>query len=193
MRKNSKKMFCLCLALTLATACQKKTSSVDLFMEKQSKTKEEVSVSELPDPADENGEEDSAKKDETVETSKEETKKKDNSDKIDLDLTKESDTILYASIYAIASAPQDYEGKRVKINGAFTSFEFENGQMGFACIVSDATACCSQGMEFVLDGHYNYPEDYPKEGEEITISGVFSPYEEDGNNYCRLIHAKLEE
>ena len=43
--------------------------------------------------------------------------------------------------------PEDYVGESVRTNGMYVSFyEEENDFRYFACIVKDATACCSQGM-----------------------------------------------
>ena len=39
----------------------------------------------------------------------------------------------------------------------------------------------------------DYPDDYPKEGEEITVTGIFDIYEEDGFKYCQLINASMEQ
>ena len=47
--------------------------------------------------------------------------------------------------------------------------------------------------EFVLAGEHTYPDDYPKEGEEITVTGIFDIYEEDGFKYCQLINASMEQ
>ncbi|MBC5999125.1 hypothetical protein H8876_03815 [Clostridiales Family XIII bacterium BX16] len=63
----------------------------------------------------------------------------------------------------------------------------------YACIIQDALACCTQGLEFVLAGEHTYPDDYPKEGEEITVTGIFDTYEEDGFKYCQLINASMEQ
>ena len=58
----------------------------------------------------------------------------------------------------------------------------------FACVIADATACCSQGIEFVPDGDYTYPE----LNSSITVSGIFATYYEEGvYRYCRLIYAKM--
>ena len=61
-----------------------------------------------------------------------------------------------------------------------------------ACIIQDATACCSQGLEFILEGNPAYPEGYPEVGTEVTVLGTFETYLEDGNMYCRLQNAKIE-
>lgn len=117
---------------------------------------------------------------------------------VDVDLTALSSTMVFAEVYNMLSNPQEYMGKTVKMTGAFAIYQpvDENGQTGktyFACIIADATACCSQGMEFVLEGDHTYPEDYPELGSEITVTGEFQTYEEDGNVYAHLINARMEE
>ncbi len=61
----------------------------------------------------------------------------------------------------------------------------------FACIIQDATACCAQGMEFVLTEDYHYPEDYPQEGQEIAVVGVYDTYMEGDYKFCTLRNAVL--
>lgn len=55
---------------------------------------------------------------------------------------------------------------------------------------SQCNRCCSQGLEFVLEGTYAYPQDYPSLGTEITVTGEFRTYEESGNLYSHLTDAK---
>ena len=84
------------------------------------------------------------------------------------------------------------KGKTVKIKGLFATYcEESTGVNYFACIVQDATACCSQGIEFSLAGDYTYPQDYPKEGEEITVVGVFDTYKEVNSEYIVLKNAMI--
>ncbi len=90
------------------------------------------------------------------------------------------------------TAPEGYVGKSVKMKGQFAYYEDpETKNQYFACIIADATACCSQGLEFVLKGEYSYPNDYPKLGTEITVTGTFKTYQEDGATYCQLVDASL--
>ena len=63
--------------------------------------------------------------------------------------------------------------------------------MFFAVLISDATACCSQGIEFVLDGDYSYPDDYPLLGTNITVTGNFNYYKEGESTYCQLLNANM--
>lgn len=63
----------------------------------------------------------------------------------------------------------------------------------FSGIIEDATACCAQGIEFVLPEEFVFPDDYPKPGESICVVGEFTTYTEHGTEYCTLKNAKLIE
>ena len=121
-------------------------------------------------------------------------------DGIDVDLTKLSSTMVYSEVYNMMYTPDDYVGKTIKMEGQFAIYQAtdENGalipdQIYFACVIADATACCSQGLEFVLAGEHTYPNDYPELGSEITVTGTFELYKEDGYQYCRLVDAEMIE
>ena len=112
---------------------------------------------------------------------------------IDVDLTKLSSTMVYSEVYNMMYTPEDYIGKTVKMSGMFVAYTNQDQSQFYpAVIIADATACCSQGLEFVLEGNPAYPEGYPEMETEITVVGTFETYEEDGNIYCRLQNAKLE-
>lgn len=118
---------------------------------------------------------------------------------IDIDLTQLSSTMVYAEVYNMTNSPKDYIGKIVKANGTYAAFQGvdANGQpdpntVYLACIVADAAACCSQGIEFILEGEHTFPDDYPELGTEITITGEFQTYEENGYTYAHLINANME-
>ena len=113
---------------------------------------------------------------------------------IDVDLTKLSSTMVYSEVYNMMYTPDDYIGKTVKMRGQFAYYEApDTKSQYFACIIADATACCSQGLEFVLTGEHTYPKDYPELGSEITVTGIFELYEENGLQYCRLTDAEMVE
>lgn len=115
-----------------------------------------------------------------------------NNEEIDIDLTQLSSSMVYARVYDMVSNGNDYIGETVKARGTFAYYKDEqNGNEYFAVIISDATACCAQGIEFVLDGEYTYPDDYPELGTEITVTGIFNYYKEDYNTYCQLLNAQL--
>lgn len=74
----------------------------------------------------------------------------------------------------------------VKMSGvSASSHNEETGMDYYGCIIQDATACCSQGIEYELQG------DYPEDGEMICVTGTFDTYEEDGYTYCILREAAL--
>ncbi|CDB29299.1 uncharacterized protein BN490_00037 [Firmicutes bacterium CAG:137] len=121
-------------------------------------------------------------------------------DGIDVDLTKLSSTMVYSEVYNMMYTPDDYIGKTVKMKGQFaigyvynTDGTPDESTARFACVIADATACCSQGLEFILTGEHTYPDDYPELGNEITVTGTFELYEEDGFQYCRLADAEMVE
>ena len=85
-------------------------------------------------------------------------------EKIDVDLTKLSPTMIYAEVFNILQAPNDYRGKILKIRG--------KDEMHHACVIYDATVCCMQGFEFELAENQKYPPNQC----EITLIGRFDTY-----------------
>lgn len=111
----------------------------------------------------------------------------------DVDLVGLSSTMVYSEVYNMMSAPGNYIGKTVRMCGNFgVSYNQSTGKYYFLCIIPDATACCSQGIEFVLAGEHTYPDDYPELDSTITVVGTFVTYQENGYLYCQLINAVLE-
>ena len=112
---------------------------------------------------------------------------------VDIDLTVMSSNMVYSQVYAMISNPDDYIGQTVRMNGLFTLLGDEvTGATYYGCIVQDATACCASGIEFVPAGDLKYPDDFPEEGEEITVTGTFSTYYEDEELYCTLKDSLIE-
>lgn len=111
---------------------------------------------------------------------------------VDIDLTELSANMVYATVFDMIYEPEEYVGKTVKMEGAFTFiFDQEKERYLFACIISDATECCSQGIEFIPADDYHYPEGFPKIGENIMVTGVFEILEEDGQKYIALTNADI--
>lgn len=111
-------------------------------------------------------------------------------DGVDIDLTAMSGTMVYSEVLNMQKTPEAYEGKVVKMSGPFNVTDY-NGKTYFACIIADATACCSTGIEFDLKGDYSYPEDYPAPQTEITVVGVFNTYMEGKSRYLQLKDAEM--
>lgn len=111
---------------------------------------------------------------------------------VDIDLTSLSATFVYSEVFNMMVSPAEYEGKKVKMEGTCNMYQDpETGKKYYACIVQDATQCCSQGLEFVLDENCYTEADYPAVGEEITLEGTFATYMEDGNQYLTMLNAIL--
>lgn len=108
-----------------------------------------------------------------------------------VDLTALSSTMVYSEVYNMMYYPENYVGKTVKMSGLYAVYHDESMDKYYhACIISDATACCSQGIEFELTDDYTYPDDYPEEGGQICVTGTFDTYQEGEYTYCTLRDAK---
>ena len=111
---------------------------------------------------------------------------------IDLDLSKMSGTIVYSQIYNMMYDPEAYLGKVIRIAGYYDVYEEEaTGIVYWACVVPDATACCAQEIEFIWAGEHNYPDDYPKPGVDVLVTGRLETYEENEVTYLHLVDADV--
>ena len=178
-----KKLLCvLLIALTLVplAACGGEKDKVTAAADSADNQAPEASVSQKQP---------SEKKSESKPAASEPTQ---STDGVDVDLTRLSSTMVYSEVYNMKNAPGDYIGKTIKMTGQFVYYENPDTKAQyFACIIGDAMACCSQGLEFILTGKHTYPDDYPELGSEITVSGTFELYGEGDNRYCRLVDAEM--
>lgn len=108
----------------------------------------------------------------------------------EIDLTILDSNMVYAQVFDMVNEPENYLGKKVKVKGNFAHTE-DGGKDYFAVFIADAAACCQQGMEFELAGEHVYPDDYPELNSQITVTGTFNTYEEDGYKYCQLKNAQM--
>ncbi len=110
-----------------------------------------------------------------------------------VDLTGLSPTMVYSTVFDMMNCPENYMGKTVKMKGMYAVYNDEElGKTYHACIIADATACCTQGIEFELTSDYKYPDDYPQVAEEICVTGTFDTYQEELYTYCVLRDAVIE-
>ena len=111
---------------------------------------------------------------------------------IDLDLSALSGTVVYSQVYQMMTTPEEYTDAIVRVRGNFNYYQDpETKTEYFAVLIEDASACCAQGVEFVWAGEHVYPKDYPELGTEITVTGRFGTYEEDGYVYIQLSDAQV--
>lgn len=109
-------------------------------------------------------------------------------DDVDLDLTQMNANMVYAEVNNIMVSPEDYVGKTVRMGGpCYSVYVDETKQTYYAVIIQDATACCSQGLEYVLADDSLYPKD----DTEVVVTGTFETYEELGTLYCHLVDAMI--
>ncbi len=109
-------------------------------------------------------------------------------DGVDIDLTQMNATMVYAEVSNIMYMPDDYIGKIIRMNGmAVSSTDPETNLTYHAVIIRDATACCASGLDYILaDG-----QEYPADETDVTVTGEFELFEEDGFYYCQLKDAIL--
>ena len=119
------------------------------------------------------------------------------SNTVDVDLTALSSTMVYAEVYNMLVNPDEYIGKTIKMAGAFEIYQLVTDgvlvedPVAYACIIEDATACCTEGIEFVLADARTYPDDYPPLGTQITVTGEWQPYEDNGETWYHLVGATI--
>ena len=110
---------------------------------------------------------------------------------IDVDLTKLSSTMVYSEVYNMLVNPEEYIGKKVRMQVAFIPFHSDYNQKDYLnCLIADATACCSSGLEFV-PADPAVKETLPESGTEIIVTGTFSTYEEEDDEYVSLVDASV--
>ena len=90
-----------------------------------------------------------------------------------MDMTFMSSTVIYSEVLNMMTNPEEYAGKTIRITGFFATGEDDDGNPVVGCIIPDATQCCAQGVQFFWNGEHKFPDDYPQEGETITVEGVF--------------------
>lgn len=114
------------------------------------------------------------------------------SEQVDLDLTQMNANMIYAEVFNMLIEPENYENKNIKISGYFNIFTNENtNEKYYAIIIPDALECCQQGLEIVWLGEHS-PEEYPAQGEKITIVGRYTIRElENGITYNYLAVSKI--
>ena len=106
---------------------------------------------------------------------------------IDIDLLHLSSTMVYSEVSQIMTNPEAYVGKTIRAKGPFRQ---NNGY--YFVLISDATACCAQGIEFIWAGQHRFPDDYPDVNTEIVVTGTFDSYMEGENRYYHIDNAALE-
>ena len=106
---------------------------------------------------------------------------------VDVDLTVLSGTMVYAEVNNIMISPKNYVGKTIKMSGLYYASYFDQtDQYYHYVVITDATSCCPQGLEFIWDGKHAYPDDYPEYQAQIEVIGVFDSYDELGQTYYYL-------
>lgn len=117
--------------------------------------------------------------------------KKDDQEKEMIDMTHMSGNVIYGEVFAMMTEPQEYEGKTIRIKGLFNKQkDTETGKDYYFVLITDAQACCQQGIE--LKGKDDAPpRGLPALGEEMVVEGKFGKYEVNGRKYYCIFVEKI--
>ena len=189
-----KRLFCLMLAVCMMVslcACGKDSEEGAGNDASSSNEKSSASAESIPTPKEQETPDEQQTPEEPEQT-------QTSADGVDVDLTVLSSTMVYSEVYnMLYNDPAHYLDKTVKARGTFSIYQLvtdgvlQPDPVSYACIISDAAACCAEGMEFVLKDDLAYPDDYPELGAEITVIGEFQSYEENGMTWYHLVNARL--
>lgn len=186
---------CMLLCMINVSGCVKKESkkiatgsSVDKVIKEKTDNKKETQNTKRK-------EEKKQQEENSQEAEKEGGHQTPDSD-VDYDLTSMNKDMVYATVYQLMVKPDKYTGKTFRIDGLYYAGQNEKtGTYYHYCIIKDALACCSQGLEFVWeDGSHVYPDEYPKDETEIEVKGTFETYKEPGDDtlYCHLVNSDMQ-
>ena len=203
--KNLIKSMVIFLCIFLITGCSNRknvdekgvsnTNSVNQIIDNQTVNNDNTTEASIEEEASTTTNVEPSKTTESMINKEEDVKNPDTT--VDYDLTQMSSSMVFATVYQMMMTPQEYEGKTFRIDGNFYATYYEpTKKYYFYCIIQDATACCTQGMEFVWDdGSHIYPDEYPDDNAEIVVEGTFETYREEGdqNLYGRLSDATLQQ
>ena len=116
-----------------------------------------------------------------------EVEKKPRYIKTDLDMTGLNYNMISSLLFNMLVEPETYLGKRIKMKGQFYSeFDETNLVRHYSVLIYDATACCQTGLQFIRQGEYVFPDDYPEQMTEITVSGILKIKDLNGMDYLYL-------
>lgn len=111
--------------------------------------------------------------------------------KVDYDLSAMNSNLVYAEVFNMMIEPEIYDDKVIKMKGNFAVYDSSlvPGGKTYAVIISDALACCQQGIEF----HYDFPDGEPQEGDIVTVTGVYVTAMLPGDVVYNYVKASLVE
>lgn len=107
---------------------------------------------------------------------------------VDIDMTVMPANMVFSQVSHIMMEPDTYLGKTMKVKGPYYALYYENtGNYYHYILITDALACCENGIEFIWDeGSHVYPDEYPEDKQEIVITGELKCYEEENYIYYYL-------
>lgn len=91
---------------------------------------------------------------------------KDQVDQV-VDMTQMGSSMVYSTVFNLMAEPDYFNGKTIKMQGAFMKLPGPSGEETWNVVVSDATQCCYTGMAF----QYDFGGSIPEEDTILTVTG----------------------
>ena len=113
----------------------------------------------------------------------------------DADLASMDTDTAYAAIYNILSNPNAFVGTTTRIRGSVLFTTNTDQTSTYANVVlTDSSGKNMQGVEFLrgADGEYSCPDDYPEEGTDVIVTGMFETYYEGEDVFFRIGNCSVE-
>lgn len=101
------------------------------------------------------------------------------------DITELDKKVIYMAVSDLIENPEPYLGRTIRISGPCVS-QCVNNTTYHTVMFSNETNCSQLGVEFALKDDVDYPEDYTN----VTVTGTFSSYQENGETYYHLADAE---
>ena len=112
---------------------------------------------------------------------------------VTVDLTKMSNMMIYSLMYDILMKPEDYADQRMRLVGTYSPFKNpDTGLMEHTLIFYDVSYCCEVELRVNMKEEYQYPKDFPRDGNKMTVVGRFNVEEMDNKTICTLEDCEME-
>ncbi len=115
---------------------------------------------------------------------------------VDFDLMSMKPSLRSSTTYRLAANPVEFEGKTLRLAGAFVLAEDEDSagvhrSFAIAPASEAGCVCCSvvDPVEFLPKAKYSWPGDFPSNESPIVVTGRLEMYDEAGRRFPRIADA----
>lgn len=110
---------------------------------------------------------------------------------VDVDLSVMSGAVVYGKVNDMVTNGSKYIGQVIRMEGTVSTIDVmeknKKVDMLYSCIISDATKCCAQGIEFEMKDD----APFPAIGTDVIVQGTWTEYKLYGLSRYKLVDAVL--